>query len=165
MSLALTRVCKLFRIEFLTFYLERVPLHLTTRHSTAFFETFFAHGNSTKLTSPHRDTRATLEFHPYHLHVDGKRWYPFVDIKSLVLLAQQFPNTVYTLAEREDRMDKSGNSYLVQSAKQFFERFIQIEEFRPELLSALAHDIASIYLGQLGSNDYTIVFKKTCTRI
>jgi hypothetical protein len=42
-------------------------------------------------------------------------------------------------------------------------KFVQIDEFWPELLSALEHDIASIYLKSLdhSTNHFIVVFKRT----
>jgi hypothetical protein len=83
----------------------------------------------------------------------------FVDIKSLVLLAQRFRNIVCTVA----RSGASPHRHK-QRVNRFLKRFAQIDEFRPELLSALEHDIARIYLEYVSENHFTVVFKRTCTR-
>jgi hypothetical protein len=150
-SLTFTHVCRLLRREFRPIYLERVPIHIITRYSMAFLETFIAQGNARSLTASDQTTRATLVLRRGH--------YDFVDIKSLVLLARRFPNIACTSWK-----DKYHSLREQQLADWFLEKFTQIEEFRPEFLSALEHDIASIYVGYVHSIDFHIVFKSTCTR-
>jgi hypothetical protein len=154
MSLFFTHVCRLLRRQFRPLYLRHVPIHVSALHSTSFLETFLVHDNGDELATPHRVTRASLVLHrPLS---DGDM---FVDIKSPVLLAQRFRNIVCTVA----RSGASPHRYK-QRANQFLKRFVQIDEFRPELLSALEHDIARIYLEYVSENHFTIVFKRTCTK-
>jgi hypothetical protein len=93
MSLVFTYVYRLLRREFRPLYLRHVLIHVSALNSTSFIETFPAHDNGDELATPHRVTHASLVLHrPLS---DGD---VFVDIKSLVLLAQRFRNIVCTVA-------------------------------------------------------------------
>jgi hypothetical protein len=153
-SLTLGHACRLLRRDFRPLYLEHVSIHVSSLHLTAFLQTFLVHDNGDEIATPHRVTRTSLVLHrPLS---DGDM---FVDIKSLVLLAQRFRNMVCTVA----RSGASPHRHK-QRANRFLIRFAQIDEFRPELLSALEHDIARIYIEYVSENHFTVVFKRTCTR-
>jgi hypothetical protein len=153
-SLTLTYVCKLFRHEFRPQYLERVPFHIVTRCFMAFLDIFIAPGNTRSLTAPPQNTRATI-----FLHRAQRDDRVFVDIKFLVLLVRRFPNIACTLA-RDELLSLSQK----QTNNRFLEEFIQIKEFRLELLSALEHDIASIHRQYEGKTEFHVIFTKNCTR-
>jgi hypothetical protein len=133
-----------------------MPIHVSSLHSTAFLETFLVHDNGDELATPHRDTHASLVFHRSLLDDDI-----FVDIKSLVLLAQRYRNIVCTVAR-----SKASPPRHQRLANRFLKKFVQIDEFWPELLSALEHDIPSIYLESLdhSTNHFIVVFKRTCMK-
>jgi hypothetical protein len=116
MSLVFTHVYRLLRREFRPLYLRQVPIHVGTLHSTSFLETFLVHDNGDELATPHRVTRASLVLHrPLS---DGDM---FVDIKSLVLLAQRFWNIVCTVA----RSGASPHRHK-QRANRFLKRFVHM---------------------------------------
>jgi hypothetical protein len=151
-SIVLTLICKLFRCEFWPLYLKHIPVHVTTRHSTTFLETFIGHGNAYALTTPHLNVRATLVLYRGRLEA-----MVLMDIKTLVLIAHQFQNIECTFA-------KGGNlhnsPYEVQLADRLLESIIQAKDLSPSLLSALEHDIANLYFNVGYWTFINVVFKK-----